>query len=49
MMRVETSFKIFGYPGLPAIFFLMAAVAALVLGASILFTDKKAKKGADDE
>src|SRR5581483_6496342 len=25
MMRVETSFKIFGYPGLPAIFFLLAA------------------------
>jgi predicted unusual protein kinase regulating ubiquinone biosynthesis (AarF/ABC1/UbiB family) len=49
MMRVETSFKIFGYPGLPAIFFLMAAVAAVVLGASILFTDKKAKKSSDDE
>jgi predicted unusual protein kinase regulating ubiquinone biosynthesis (AarF/ABC1/UbiB family) len=49
MMRVETSFKIFGYPGLPAIFFLMAAVAAVVLGASILFTDKKAKKSSDEE
>jgi len=49
MMRVETSFKIFGYPGLPAIFFLMAAVAAVVLGASILFTDKKAKKNSDNE
>ena len=49
MMRVETSFKIFGYPGLPAIFFLMAAVAAVVLGASILFTDKKAKKSPDEE
>jgi predicted unusual protein kinase regulating ubiquinone biosynthesis (AarF/ABC1/UbiB family) len=49
MMRVETSFKIFGYPGLPAIFFLMAAMAAVILGASIVFTDKKAKKKPEDE
>src|SRR6267143_5374835 len=47
MMRVETSFKIMGYPGLPAIFFLLAALAGLVLIASILFTDEKPKK--DDE
>lgn len=44
MMRVETSFKILGYPGLPAIFFIMAAVAAVALMASILFTDEKPKK-----
>jgi ubiquinone biosynthesis protein len=49
MMRVETSFKIFGYPGLPAIFFLLAAIASIALGASILFTDKKPKKNSDDE
>src|ERR1043165_3985471 len=49
MMRVETSFKIMGYPGLPAIFFLLAAVAGLVLIASILFTDEKAKKKNDEE
>jgi ubiquinone biosynthesis protein len=49
MMRVETSFKIFGYPGLPAIFFLLAAVAAVSLAASILFTDKKAKKNSEDD
>ncbi|HSQ19270.1 MAG TPA: AarF/UbiB family protein, partial [Blastocatellia bacterium] len=49
MMRVETSFKIFGYPGLPAIFFLLAALAAIVLVASIVFTDKKAKKTSEDE
>lgn len=49
MMRVETSFRIFGYPGLPTIFFLMAAVASLVLVASILFTDKKPKKKVDED
>lgn len=49
MMRVETSFKIFGYPGLPAIFFLVAAIAGLGLVASILFTDEKPKKKRDEE
>jgi predicted unusual protein kinase regulating ubiquinone biosynthesis (AarF/ABC1/UbiB family) len=49
MMRVETSFKIFGYPGLPTIFFLLAAIAGLVLIASIVFTDKKPKKKSEDE
>jgi predicted unusual protein kinase regulating ubiquinone biosynthesis (AarF/ABC1/UbiB family) len=33
MMRVETSFKILGYPGLPTIFFLLAAIAAISLAA----------------
>ncbi|MGZ8844771.1 MAG: ABC1 kinase family protein, partial [Pyrinomonadaceae bacterium] len=49
MMRVETSFKIWGYPGLPAIFFMLAALAGVVLAASILFTDEKPKKNPDDE
>ncbi len=49
MMRVDTTFKIFGYPGLPAIFFLLAAIAAVLLGGSILFTDEKPKKHDDDE
>jgi ubiquinone biosynthesis protein len=49
MMRVETAFKIFGYPGLPAIFFLLAAIAGLALVASIVFTDEKPKKKDDDE
>jgi ubiquinone biosynthesis protein len=44
MMRVETSFKILGYPGLPTIFFLLAAIAGLILIASITFTDKKPKR-----
>ena len=49
MMRVETSFKILGYPGLPAIFFLLAALAGLVLIVSILFTDEKPKKKEDED
>src|ERR1043166_7473398 len=49
MMRVETSFKILGYPGLPAIFFLLAALAGLVLIGSILFTDEKPKKKEDED
>jgi len=44
MMRVETSFKLLGYPGLPAIFFLLAAVAGIVLVANIAFYDVKPKK-----
>ncbi len=49
MMRVETSFKIFGYPGLPAIFFLLAAIAGLVLIANIVFYDETPKKKNDEE
>ena len=49
MMRVETSFKILGYPGLPTIFFLLAALAGLILVASIVFTDEKPKKKEDED
>ena len=49
MMRVETSFKIWGYPGLPAIFFVLAALAGLILAISIAFTDEKPKKKNDEE
>ncbi len=48
MMRVETSFRIFGYPGLPTIFFLMAAIAGVVLVVSIVFYDKHPRKKSDD-
>ena len=41
LMRVETSFRIFGYPGLAMIFFVMAAAAGLGLALNILFYDKK--------
>ena len=49
MMRVETSFKIFGYPGIAMIFFMLAAVASLMLAGSILFTDEKLKKKDGEE
>jgi len=44
LMRVETSFRIFGYPGLAMIFFLMAAAAGLFLVFSILFYDEKRRR-----
>ncbi|MEY2479996.1 MAG: hypothetical protein QOI04_923 [Verrucomicrobiota bacterium] len=40
LMRVETSFRIWGYPGLAIIFFLGAAMAGIVLLVNILFYDK---------
>ena len=40
LMRVETSFRIWGYPGLAIIFFLFAAGAGVVLLLNILFYDK---------
>jgi len=49
MMRVETAFRIFGYPGLPMIFFMLAAIAGVILVASILFTDRHPKKKMDDD
>ena len=44
MMRVETSFRILGYPGLPTIFFLLAAIAGIILIVNITFYDVKPKK-----
>lgn len=41
LMRVDTSFRIFGYPGLAMIFFLLAAAAGLLLAVNILFYDEK--------
>ncbi len=49
MMRVETSFRILGYPGLPAIFFMLAAIAGVILAVSIAFYDKKPKKKKDED
>jgi predicted unusual protein kinase regulating ubiquinone biosynthesis (AarF/ABC1/UbiB family) len=43
MMRVETSFTILGYPAIAIIFFLLAAIGALVLVFNILFFDEKDK------
>jgi len=49
MMRVETSFRILGYPGLPAIFFMLAAIAGVILAVSIAFYDVKPKKKKDED
>ena len=40
LMRVDTSFRIFGYPGLAIIFFLLAAGGGLALMLTILFKDE---------
>ncbi len=40
LMRVETSFKIFGYPGFAILFFLLAAAGGCVLMFHILFHDE---------
>ena len=44
LMRVETSFRIFGYPGFAMILFLLAAAAGSLLIFSILFYDEKRRK-----
>ncbi|MDQ2975175.1 MAG: AarF/UbiB family protein [Acidobacteriota bacterium] len=44
LMRVDTSFRILGYPGFPMIFFLLAAIAGFGLVVSIVMTDVKARK-----
>ena len=40
LMRVDTTFRIWGYPGLAIIFFLGAAAAGVILLINILFYDK---------
>ncbi len=50
LMRVETSFRIFGYPGFPMIFFLIAAIAGMALVVSIVMYDIKPRgKAKEDE
>lgn len=44
LTRVETSFRIMGYPGLPLIFFMLAAIAGIGLIVSIVLYDVKARK-----
>ena len=44
LMRVETTFKILGYPGLAIIFFLVAAGGAILLAINILYNDEKSEK-----
>jgi ubiquinone biosynthesis protein len=44
LMRVETTFRIFGYPGLAMRFFLVAAGGALCLAFGILTGDQTRRK-----
>jgi ABC-type polysaccharide/polyol phosphate export permease len=39
LMKVETSFQLFGYPGLAILLFLAAAAGATALAVSILMND----------
>lgn len=45
MMTVPTSFRIFGYPGIAIIFFLLAAIMGLTLVYRIMFHDEEASYG----
>jgi predicted unusual protein kinase regulating ubiquinone biosynthesis (AarF/ABC1/UbiB family) len=44
MMRVETSFRLFGYPGLAILLFLAAAAGGVALAVSILASDIRARR-----
>jgi predicted unusual protein kinase regulating ubiquinone biosynthesis (AarF/ABC1/UbiB family) len=44
LMRVETSFRILGYPGFPMIFFLIAAIAGISLAINIVMNDVKGRR-----
>ena len=43
LMRVDTTFQIWGYPGLAILLFLAAAASGVVLLINILFYDKSEK------
>jgi ubiquinone biosynthesis protein len=47
LMRVDTPFRILGYPGFAMIFFLLAAIAGVALVVTIVMTDVKARKKSD--
>jgi hypothetical protein len=44
LMRVETSFKLLGYPGIAMLLFLAAACGGGVLAWNIVFHDRHRKK-----
>ena len=48
LMRVETSFRILGYPGFAMIFFLLAAIAGILLVVNIIIYDIKPRAKSDD-
>ena len=43
LMRIETSFRTLGYPGLAILFFLAAASGATALATHIFLSDMKAR------
>ena len=49
LMRVETTFRILGYPGLPMLFFIIAAGGGIALAINIVLTDEKARKSGSDK
>ena len=44
LMRVETTFRLFGYPGFAMLFFLVAAAGGIWLAFTILSSDRPARK-----
>ena len=44
LMRVDTAFRLFGYPGFAMLFFLFAAAGAIWLAFTILSTDRPARR-----
>lgn len=44
MMRIETNFRILGYPGLAMILFILAATGAGYLAVQILLHDRVPKR-----
>jgi predicted unusual protein kinase regulating ubiquinone biosynthesis (AarF/ABC1/UbiB family) len=44
LMRIDTSFRILGYPGIAILFFFLAAVGAVWLFLTIVLTDLRAEK-----
>ena len=44
MMNVETEFKVFGYPAIAIVFFLVAALGGLAIVYQIIFGDEKKEK-----
>jgi predicted unusual protein kinase regulating ubiquinone biosynthesis (AarF/ABC1/UbiB family) len=44
LMRIDTKFRILGYPGIAILFFLIAGIAAIVLVTNIMMNDLRAEK-----
>ena len=44
LMRIDTSFRILGYPGIAILFFLGAGIGAIILVSNILMNDLRAEK-----